>query len=129
MLDGNNIRRGLLMKLVKIYAFEVYPQKGESSIERPKGGRLSINAALRNELERLVCDTGLSDETPISFRVADPDIKKRENSVRNMLMKVGFGQSRTSSKEAAALALKLSLAMDNRSNPFLFIVSGFEMTY
>ena len=114
------------MKLTKLYAFEVFPQKGEEEMDQPEGGKMKINAEIRNALTQLISDTRLETETPIAFHVEDPKAKKLENEVREKLLQFCFGNTTTPGKVAGQLALKLSSVMDKRSSPFLLLFSGFE---
>lgn len=95
-------------------------------MDQPAGGKMSINAEIRNALNQLVSDTRLKSETPIVFQVDDPNAKKGQNDVREKLLQFCFGKTSTPAKVASELALKLSSEMDKRSSPFLLLFSGFE---
>lgn len=114
------------MKLTRLYAFEVFPQKHMDNIERPSGGKMTINADIRNALNQLVSDIRLESEAPIAFHVEDPKAKKLTNEVRDKLLQFCFGKTLTPAKVAGELAMKLASVMDKRSSPFLLLFSGFE---
>ena len=59
------------MELKRLYAYEVFPQKHETTREQPKGGNITINAKLRRTLNRLITDNRLETQTPIAFQMTD----------------------------------------------------------
>jgi len=116
------------MHLSRLYAYEVYPQKNKSQVVTPDGGSISVNAELRHTLTRLVRDNRLETQTPIAFHVSNPGQSSASNSTRDALMGFAFGGGPTTKRNADYLALKLSSMMDERSNPFLFLLTGFSVS-
>jgi hypothetical protein len=114
------------MNLTKLFAYEVFPQKNTTTSTQPEGGKIEITTPLRHFLDQLIRDNKLESQTPITFQVDDPKTTKRVNLVRDAMMAFVFGAGANVSKNAAKLALRLSEQMDDRSNPFLFLISGFK---
>lgn len=114
------------MNLTRLFAYEVFPQKNSTSPTQPEGGRISISAPLRHTLEQLIKQNRLESQTPITFRVDDLNSGKRVNGVRDMLLFFAFSNGVNVGKNAASLAMRLSSEMDDRSIPFLFLLSGFR---
>jgi hypothetical protein len=114
------------VNLTKLFAFEVFPQKNATSSSQPDGGKIEITAPLRHMLDQLIKENKLESQTPITFQVDDPKAAKQVNLVRDAMMAFIFGAGTNVSKNAAKLALRLSEQMDDRSNPFLFLISGFK---
>ncbi len=114
------------MNLTRLFAYEVFPQKNAASPMHPDGGKIDISAQLRHTLDQLIKENRLEIQTPITFQVDDPRSGKRVNLVREAMMTFAFGAGGNISKNAANLALRLSQTMDDRSNPFLFLISGFK---
>jgi hypothetical protein len=114
------------MNLTRLFAYEVFPQKGVTNPDQPEGGLIQPQPALKTTLASLIKDNRLESQTPISFCVDDPKAGHRQNAVRNELMKFAFGAGATIGKSAGDLALRLSQVMDDRSNPFLLLLSCFK---
>jgi hypothetical protein len=114
------------MQLTRLFAFEVFPQKGSVAPTPPDGGKIKVSAQLRHMLEQLLRDNRLSSQTPITFRVDDLKSGKRYNATRAEMMAFVFGAGTNVARSANSLAQRLSTVMDDRSNPFLFLLSGFR---
>lgn len=114
------------MQLTRLFAYEVFPQKNVSSPAQPEGGRITVSAQLRHTLDQLIRDNRLESQTPIAFYVDDPKSGQRKNVVRDAMISFAFGAGGNVAKSADMLALRLSSEMDDRSNPFLFLISSFK---
>lgn len=114
------------MKLARLYAFEVFPGKGETNPSSPAGGPLNADSPIRSTLRKLMSDVRLDSATPISFQISNPQENGSGNPVRELVMRVCFGKTTAPANAATELATRLSSTMDQRSNPFLFLVSSFS---
>jgi len=114
------------MNLTRLFAYEVFPQKNVSSPTQPEGGKIAVSPQLRHTLEQLIKENRLDSQTPITFQVDDPKVAKPTNEVREAMMSFAFGAGGNIAKNAAILAMRLSKQMDDRSNPFLFLLSAFK---
>ncbi|QDV85583.1 hypothetical protein [Planctomycetes bacterium TBK1r] len=114
------------MNLTRLFAYEVFPQKGVANPVQPEGGLIKPQSELKRTLANLIRDNRLDSQTPISFCVDDPRAAHRQNAVRERLMRFAFGAGATIGKNAGDLALRLSQVMDDRSNPFLLLLSCFK---
>ncbi len=114
------------MNLTRLFAYEVFPQKGAASPTQPEGGKIVVSSQLRHTLSQLIKDNRLESQTPIAFQVDDPKSGKRTNFVRDAMMAFAFGTGANVSTNAETLALRLSQTMDDRSHPFLFLMSCFK---
>lgn len=114
------------MILTRLFAYEVYPQKNVTTPTQPDGGKIEISAPLRHTLSQLISHNRLQSQTPIAFQVADPRATQRTNDVRNAILTFAFGAGATTTKNAQYLGLRLSTFMDERSHPFLFLMSCFK---
>lgn len=113
------------MILTRLYAYEVFPQKRATAPTIPDGGKIPITSQLRHTLDRISKDNKLPSQTPIVFHVADPKAAKRVNDVRTHITTFAFGLGTRPSKSAEWLSVRLSQCMDERSHPFLFLISCF----
>lgn len=121
----NDLRK-LDMQLTRLFAYEVFPQKNAASPTQPDGGKISVSAQLRHTLDQLIKENRLESQTPVAFRVDDLRSGKRVNVVRDAMMSFAFGAGGNIAKNADSLAMRLSSEMDDRSNPFLFLLSTFR---
>jgi len=114
------------MHLTRLFAYEVFPQKNVATPMQPDGGRINVSAQLRHTLDQLIRENRLESQTPIAFHVNNPTSGKPKNVVRDAMMSFAFGAGSSIAKSADMLALRLSSEMDDRSNPFLFLISSFK---
>jgi hypothetical protein len=117
------------MPLFRLYGYSVEPQRTISSGEiiAPVGGPVVVGAELRNALDAaLAAARAERRSTRISLRV-DPDPAVRTSVIREAVMDLAFA-ARTERAEtaAAALAARLSGAMDNRSPSCLFLAAAYR---
>ena len=75
------------MNLTRLFAYEVFPQKGVATPVHPEGGLIKPQPELKSTLANLIRDNRLDSQTPISFCVDDPREAHRQNAVREKLMK------------------------------------------
>lgn len=114
------------MNLTRLFAYEVYPQKNQATLDIPPGGEISPQPQLKRTLAELIVSNRLDSQTPITFTVEDPEDNSRSNVVRDAVMAFAFGRGENISDNAGFLALRLSEEMDGRSNPFLLLISCFR---
>jgi len=115
------------MKLKRLYAYEILPQKGIAKPNAPTGGQLKIGKVLEDALNSLVVGTGLLSKQEIEFTVTDPKTAPNQNEARDIFMKACFGPGGTKLQSTTlVIAQKLAMSMDGRSNPFLLLISCFE---
>jgi hypothetical protein len=115
------------MKLARLFAFEIYPQKGIAEPSRPVGGRIVPNDRIKNTLGQIDMDARLDKATSIAFHVQNPKTDKYQNAMRNRVLDFCFYSAKKSQVASEEMALSLSRAMDNRSKPLLLLVSSFEL--
>ena len=71
------------MKLARLFAFEVYPQKGVAEPSKPAGGKIVPNGRIKSTLSQIYMDAGLDKATSIAFKVSNPKTDKYQNTMRN----------------------------------------------
>jgi hypothetical protein len=111
-----------------LYGYAVEPQRTVEEHERtlPTGGVVTFDAPLRQALDAALREARRSRMTRVSLRV-DTNPLSRTSAVRDNVMSAAFA-ARTQQAEVAAeaLATKVSLAMDLRSDPSLFLVAAYR---
>lgn len=106
------------MELFRLHAYAVSPQKGAEEVSDPEGGAVAINEELRRVIGENLTSARFDSRTLVDFQV-DPNT--RTNEVRDLVLSYTFGEPATAKAAALALAKRLSMAMDLRSTPCLFI--------
>jgi hypothetical protein len=111
------------MELTRLYAYSIEPLKNVEAAPRPEGGAARLTSELRSIFESL----GNSAEANIKvdFQV---DQTSRTNSVRDEMMRFGFGSGAEARSAAAALAARLGSVMDRRSSACLLVLGGWHET-
>ncbi len=112
------------MKLFRVHAYAVVPQKDATQATRPQGGTISpIGAALRSSIEGNLEGARFDSRTLVDF---DVDTTTRTNEVRDWILAYGFGAPGEAKAAALSLAGRLSSSMDHRSASCLFIPAAFR---
>lgn len=106
-------------ELQRAYASVVYPAKGEESPTPPKTYSLKTDASFRRTLSIATDIAARRTMSAIILRMSD----QREHPVREAILRLAFGQTRTPLNGMIDLASKLALSTDRRTRPSLFIVT------
>ena len=106
------------MNLQRVYAYAVHPSRLSEDTE-VSGGRLETTRELREALDEAA--RPLQDEgMPIAFVV---DTTTRTNEVRELCRQMSFEPSAKALSASNQLATRLGAAMDQRSDPCLFVLA------
>lgn len=106
------------MELFRLHAYSVVPQRTLDETEAPIGGAVIVNAELRSVMDANMADARFDQQPLVDF---DVDTDTRTNDTRDAMMTFAFGEPATAKAAAVSLADRLSLAMDRRSTPCLFV--------
>jgi hypothetical protein len=101
------------------YASIIYPSKGTSSAETPRTYALKTDSSFRQALSVAIRIAG---QRPMSSIVLNMD-DNRAHPVRDAMMKLAFGQTRTPLPSMVELASRLAVSTDKRTRPALFVVT------
>ena len=101
------------------YASVIYPSKGASEPQPPNTYALRTDAAFRQALS---VATEIAGRRPMTSIVLNMD-DNRVHPVREAMLKLAFGQTRTPLPAMVELALRLATATDKRTRPALFVVT------
>jgi hypothetical protein len=101
------------------YASVIYPSKGASEPEPPSTYALKTDAAFRQALS---VATEIATRRPMSSIVLNMD-DNRVHPVREAMLKLAFGLTRTPLPAMVELALRLATSTDKRTRPALFVVT------
>lgn len=108
------------MKLIRVYAYAVDPQRGAESPASPIGGAVRINASVEQVISQNIHEAKFKERTHVDV---DVDTSSRTNNIRDAMLGFAFGEPAKAKASADELAMALSLAMDLRSPPSLFIIA------
>lgn len=111
------------MELFRLHAYAVVPQRTIDDAEAPVGGAISVNSELRSVMAANMAEASFDDQPLVDF---DMNTTTRTNYTRDAVMTFAFGEPATAKAAAVDLAERLSLAMDRRSAPCLFVPSAFR---
>lgn len=106
-------------ELQRGYAAVIYPSKGEESPDPPRTYVLKTDAQFR---QALAVATNIADRRPMSAVVLHMT-DDRQHLVREAMLKLAFGQTRTPLTAMNELAARLACSTDRRTHPSLFIVT------
>jgi hypothetical protein len=106
-------------ELQRGYASVIYPSKGENAADPPSTYVLKTDTQFR---QALAVATGIAERRPMSAVVLNMT-DDREHPVRDALLKVAFGQTRTPLPAMIELAARLARSTDGRTKPSLFVVT------
>jgi hypothetical protein len=109
------------MELFRVNAYSVSPQRGSASPLEPEGGAVAITANLRQVINDNLESADLDRRTTVDFQV---DPTTRTNATRDAILGYAFGSKSPSQTAAMALARRLSVAMDLRSDPCLLVLAA-----
>lgn len=115
------------MPLFRLFGYSVSPQRTESdeAFSAPEGGAITVERALRDALDDALAKAEREDSTHVKLRVALDG--SRASELRDNVMDFLFAaQANAAEPHALALATRLSLSMDHRSDPCLFLVAGYR---
>src|SRR5258708_18497859 len=111
------------MELFRLHAYAVMPQRTLDDAKASTGGAVPINAELRSVMVANIDDARFDQQPLVDFEV---DSATRSNETRDGVLGFAFGESATAKADARARADRLSLAMDLRSKPCLFVPTAFR---
>ncbi|MBA3393278.1 MAG: hypothetical protein H0T89_11570 [Deltaproteobacteria bacterium] len=109
-----------MFTLQRVYAFTVTPQRGvdEEARTEPEGGPVAITQPLREVIQAAFDKVARGVRTTVDFELD----ASRSNVVRDDVLQVAFGATKTPSAAAARLASRLAQTMDKRSHAALLVV-------
>lgn len=112
------------MNLLRIHAYQLWPQR-TAKIRKPVvGGAYSITADIRTSLDDLFVKSGLIDEAVVDFRpTADGTTP---HAVRQLIVDFTFGDDATAASSSKQLSDRLADSMDHRSPPSLLMLTSLE---
>ncbi|MCA9042763.1 MAG: hypothetical protein KDA69_00500 [Planctomycetaceae bacterium] len=117
------------MKLFRIHAYEVIPQRLMGTATVPAGGAFNAPVHFRTSLEKYLAKAQLSQQPPVSFCPTIPDgATQAVNDVRSQILDYAFGAPATAKAAATSLATRLSRSMDDRSASCLLVLSAYRDT-
>jgi hypothetical protein len=105
--------------LERSYASVIYPQKGVAEPESPTTYVLKVDSSFRQAITQATQAVSRRRLSSIVLNMSDD----REHPVRDAMLKVAFGQTRTPLTGMTNLASRLSEATDRRTNPSLFVTT------
>ncbi|MEM9701412.1 MAG: hypothetical protein AAF907_03065, partial [Planctomycetota bacterium] len=114
------------MKLARVHAYEIRPQRMVENPIQPAGGIIEPTAELRGVLEELVESSRLTEQTEICFKTPTEANGKSKHQVREEILAFCFRGSKRSEEAGKSLAERLSRSMDKRSQGFLLVASSFK---
>jgi len=106
------------MKLFRVHAYAVIPRRTSKAKSAVAGGALRVDRQLRQLIEKQFRLGNLGSRDIVNFDFPDGS---RSCEVRDCVMQFGFGATPTVSRSALTLADRLANAMDERSDPCLFV--------
>jgi hypothetical protein len=105
--------------LERSYASVIYPQKRVENPESPATYVLKVDAPFRQAITRATQPVSRRQLSSIVLNMSDD----REHPVRDAMLKILFGQTRTPLTGLVSLASRLSEATDGRTHPSLFVTT------
>lgn len=111
----------VMFSLQRVYAFAVTPQRRTADDDRvePEGGAVKLTHALRDVIGNAFDKIGRGTLATVDFELGSD----RAHVVRDEVMAVAFGATKTPRAAAARLATRLADTMDNRSHAALLVVA------
>jgi len=101
------------------YASIIYPTRSDDDAEAPEAFALRTDTRFR---QALAVATEIAERRPMSDVVLNMS-DQREHPVREALLKLAFGQTRTPLAAMMDLATRLAKSTDRRTQPSLFVVT------
>lgn len=109
------------MSLFRIHAYEITPQRTQTTKTAPIGGALPKSKPLASSLASLYSFSGLSRQAAVDFKVSAK--AARQHDVRDLVMDFTFGSAQKARASAITLATRLADFMDDRSPPSLLLLT------
>jgi hypothetical protein len=106
------------MELFRLHAYSVMPQRKADEPQDAVGGAIKVTPQLKAVMDSNIVDAKFEQQPLVDF---DVDTNSRTNETRDAVMAFAFGEPPQAKSAAVELALRLSMAMDRRSTPCLFI--------
>ena len=111
-----------LMQLDRLFAYSVAPQRTRATRNQPPGGALVSSKPLEAALRDAIGSVDAADWIDVTFRPSqDVPQDVRRNPVRERVVQIAVGDDTTATEAASWLAMRLSLAMDDRARPHLLV--------
>jgi len=121
------LMEGKQMRLFRICAYEVTPQRTSDTKSPPTGGAFPATDEIRQSLDSLLTSSKLAAQAMVDFRVDSRlDLQRRQHIVRDLLISYAFRPAAKARTAALTLATRLSEAMDERSVPTLLMLTVFK---
>ncbi|WP_339888572.1 hypothetical protein [Rhodopirellula europaea] len=114
------------MKLSRIHAYEIVPQKKIAVPADPPGGLFVPTPSIESTLANLVTTAKLEDQAMVSFQSSATTSGVASNPVRDQFLRFCFGTTPQSDKAGLELARRLSVAMDERSKSLLLFIASYK---
>jgi hypothetical protein len=111
------------VKLFRLFAFPVTPQRKRGAAVPLDGGRVAADDKLKRAITENVFRARLETRTLVDFSV---DEHTRTNDVRDAVLALAFGEKADAGKAAETLATRLARSMDDRSPSCLFVIAVFS---
>lgn len=111
------------MQLIRLFAYAVHPSRLSPTTNPVDGGPIQIDTKLRILIDESIQAANFTSALSVAFAV-DPDT--RTNATRDAILSLAFDSNRVAQDAAMALAISLSVSMDARSHPCLFIIAVLE---
>jgi hypothetical protein len=109
--------------LDRLYAFAVNPQRNLVRPTAAAGGALNSSVQLEGALRAAADSVRPGDWTTVAFRPThDVPEDARRNPVRLRVVDLALGDEAAAAAAASWLAMRLSMAMDQRARPHLLVV-------
>lgn len=109
------------MKLFRVHAFAVKPRRTSDIRDQMVGGPIKISNEISSLIDENIEESDFLNQSEIAFNFSGPE---RSNSTRDLVISYGYDDEEKSNLAAQLLAQKLSLAMDKRSKPTLFLLAS-----
>jgi 37-kD nucleoid-associated bacterial protein len=106
-------------ELKRSYASQVYPTKGDKDPAPPRTYALKVDAEFRQVIVEAENVISRRQKSEIVFKMGN----NREHKVRDILMRLGFGQTRTPLSAMVELGSRLAASTDGRSKASLLVVT------
>jgi hypothetical protein len=109
------------MKLFRVHAYAVEPERTADGSSPPFGGSISVNKDIEKALQDAASQFRLQHPIAVDLRV---DTTTRTSEVREAMLTFSFSSASKDNSAARDLATRLSRAMDRRSSPCLFVAAA-----
>ena len=126
-LDSSRVLiREKIVKLLRVHAFEVKPQRLATKASAPRGGSVPFDDDFQAMLDEYLSKTQLVTQPTVDLR-RTPDAGGNPTSIlRDQLLEYCFGSAQKAKSAAVSIARRLSISMDERSDSTLLMLAAFE---